>query len=236
MTSYTEFERVFGGLNDRRRTTAADQLPGATRPAPSSPTAAGGSTSSRVFPFLTRPDPNDRQHPIIDLTSNNDPFASLSIGAAQASAVWRARWPGAAGNEITVAVRMTAQQEHRGQQPPAGVRPGAADRRRRQARTPIPQGPRSEPTGTRSPAPCCIVDEDTGQLGVRDSQRCRQRSAADSPRRRRHITLSVTVTMGDTRNDTYVGLELGSAHPRFIGEALRASGPAGRRQPSSGST
>lgn len=93
VTSFTEYERAFGGLGDN------GQLGGNTLFLAYSARAFfdnGGQRLyvSRVFPFTRDP----------GSAIEGDPdFASLDSGVA---GKWRARWPGSAGNTITVKVEI----------------------------------------------------------------------------------------------------------------------------------
>jgi phage tail sheath protein FI len=222
VTSFTEFQRAFGGLG---------------------PVGTGGDTRNylayaaraffgnggrrlyvaRVFPF-TR-DANDA----IDVGAN---FAALPVpqGAAQPIATWRARWPGAAANEFSVQVGLVrsknvlipqAAPAGGSPQPPrlTGVQPGAAveifaDLAALTAATKN----NTAPVG----ANIRIIAENNNVLGYRNST-----GGVDAPTSGSivsHITLQVTVRWG-SRSDVYTGLELDDAHPRAIHKVLQAVDP-----------
>lgn len=97
ITSFTDFERVYGGLARLNPTGSSDRLPYLAHAARAF-FANGGQRLyvSRVFvPTETAPGPP----PTFD-----HGVASRSVAVGGAAATWRARWPGAAGN-VHVEVR-----------------------------------------------------------------------------------------------------------------------------------
>jgi len=92
VTSYTEYERMYGDLV----TASGDPIYLAHAARAFFENGGRRLYVSRVFPFATTQDGS------IDRDNN---FASLPVGAADAPvATWRARWPGEAGRTISVAV------------------------------------------------------------------------------------------------------------------------------------
>ena len=98
VTSFTEFERAFGGLEDVGiGEDPRNYLAYAARAFFDN----GGRRLyvSRVFPFATVTDAAGNTS--IDVDAN---FAKLDLTGTPALASWRARWPGAAGSAISVQV------------------------------------------------------------------------------------------------------------------------------------
>src|SRR5262249_17429718 len=97
ITSFTDFERVYGGLGLINPTCSSDRLPYLAHAARAF-FANGGQRLyvSRVFlPTQLQPGPP----PTFDFG-----VASSSVAVGGATAIWRARWPGVAGN-VHVEVR-----------------------------------------------------------------------------------------------------------------------------------
>lgn len=98
ITSFTEFERAFGGLDDvGTPPDTRNYLAHAARAF----FGNGGRRLyvSRVFPFVTVTVAGSTA---IDVDRN---FAKLPVGPANAPlATWRARWPGGAGSSISITV------------------------------------------------------------------------------------------------------------------------------------
>ena len=216
VTSLTEFQRAFGGLEDvGAGTDTRNYLAYAARAF----FGNGGRRLyvARVFPFAV--DANNA----IDVAAN---FAALPVGNP-AVATWRARWPGGAGQEISVKVALRAQQERAGRRarPASGWSGSARARRSSCSPTPRPLNAATE-HHARQPSASWRATPTTNVLGYRnaagtgvDPVGSVAGMAAAS-----HITLRVTVRWGE-RSDVYAGLELDPAHPRSIHNVLQAVDP-----------
>ncbi|MFF3935668.1 phage tail sheath family protein [Streptomyces phaeofaciens] len=215
VTSFTEYERAFGGLQIRGEEC---QLAYAARAFFSN----GGRRLyvSRVFPFVETAGPN----PVVDAGAN---FASLDLPAQGVPLLrWRARWPGSVGAAISVAVTLrrgkNAVTTGAGGTPQlTGVQPGAAVEVVPAAGggrpTTIPDGQLPTPANVR-----IVARQADGTLGYRDGQNVRPVAAGTAAF---HLTLAVTVRSGD-RVDTYNELELDDEHPRALAHVLQAADPA----------
>lgn len=211
VTSFTEFERAFGGLEQ------VGQLEDTTNYLAYAARAFfenGGQRLyvSRVFPFtMTAGNP-----PVIDLTKN---FATLALGQNGAGPVWRARWPGVLGNEIQVAVGFRRTKNVLIGGTLTGVGPGAA--------VEIGADPATPPADNVAPVPANIKivmrNDQTGALGYVGANGAFE--AVDPTKGAFHITLTVTVTLG-TRVDVYSGLELNAAHSRALTRVMNPETPA----------
>jgi phage tail sheath protein FI len=218
VTSFTEFERAFGGLGPVGTfEPSTNFLAYAARAF----FGNGGRRLyvSRAFPFLL-----DAQAEI-DLARN---FAALPVGNP-AIATWRARWPGAAGNEFAVSVSFQRSKNIL-VGTLKGVSPGAAvetfaDRNN------LPKDVVDPVTRRRTPAPPVpgnvrIVARDAnGVLGYRGPNNQVLPATDDGTVGVCHLTVSVTVRWGDRRRDVYPGLELDREHPRGISRVLQAEDP-----------
>ena len=208
VSSFTEFERAFGSLEDLED--APNYLAYAARAFFDN----GGRRLyvSRVFNFksLSATDSS------IDRDKN---FAALPLpgGTSPLAATWRARWPGTAGNSISIQVRFRRSKNVVIGGKITGLAPGAAVET---STDPTPPLDTTYPDATkikivmRNP-----VDGTLGFRGAVGFDPVGTTAAAF------HITLDVTVRMGDTRLDTYTGLELGADHPRAISRVLQAEQP-----------
>jgi phage tail sheath protein FI len=215
VTSFTEFERAFGGLGDVGQ---LDDTVSYLAYAARAFFANGGQRLyvSRVFPFSMD------AHKAIDLSKN---FATLPIGGNPAAATWRARWPGSAGNEVSIQVSFQRSKNILvgGLK---GVSPGAAVETFPD-RTKLPKD--VDPT-TRKPVPPVpanvrVVDRDAaGQLGYRNNAGGIDPVADDGVSAACHLTFTVTVRWG-SRTDAYAGLELDDSHSRAISRVLQAEDP-----------
>lgn len=220
VTSFTEFERAFGGLGDVGGADLTDRqnyLAYAARAF----FANGGRRLyvSRVFPFT--PDPDPQKYDASMLGS----FAALALGNP-AVGTFRSRWPGGAGNELAVSVsfqrsKNVLNQELRGVQAGSAVElfadrtklPAAIDPATRKPFPPEPKNVR-------------IVARDTdGTLGLRAGDGTFEKVVDDGKQAMCHLTLTVNVRWGQ-RIDSYPGLELDSAHPRGLANVLQAEDPA----------
>jgi uncharacterized protein len=225
VTSFTEFERAFGGLGDVGSTDLADRrnyLAYAARAF----FANGGRRLyvSRAFPFVL--DGNGQ----VSLADN---FAALPVGTP-AVATWRARWPGEAGQEVAISVSFQRSKNilvttTRGgvtSDSLKGVQPGAAV----EVFASPDALPREIDPATRRPVPPApaavqIVERAAdGSLGYRGA------NGAVTPVTPgtgvAHLTLTVNVRWGERRLDVYPGLELDGVHPRGIARVLQAEDPA----------
>jgi hypothetical protein len=220
VTSFTEFERAFGSLEDvGTGNDTRNYLAYAAR----SFFDNGGRRLyvSRVFPFT-----RDNNEFIVPDTD----FAKLDIGNPVA-ATWRARWPGLAGQTISVMVSYQRSKNLlgtvSGTATVRGVQPGAlvelvADR------TQIPKD-------TTAPVAANLrqVDRLGNGLGYVDPATGQVVAIADDGKQGAcHLTLTVTVAMGDIRVDAYPGLDLDARglpldaqHPRSIFRVLQAQQP-----------
>ncbi|RZT17521.1 hypothetical protein EV649_5068 [Kribbella sp. VKM Ac-2569] len=226
VTSFTEFERAFGGLGEVGSDDLLDRhnyLAYAARAF----FANGGRRLyvQRAFPFH------------LDAAGQVDlalDFAALPIGAPPV-ATWRARWPGAAGNDFAVSasfqrtknVLTTTTRAGVTTHVLKGVQAGAAveifpdrnnlpseiDRATRRPRPP-------EPANVR-----IVVRMADGSLALADAGGAVTPVPTDSTTGLCHLTATVNVRWGDRRFDTYPGLELGD-HPRGIAKLLQAEDPA----------
>ncbi len=210
VTSFTEFERAYGSLDD---VGTGDDTRNYLAYAARAFFDNGGSNLyvSRVFSFTTAQDGT------IDVDAN---FAKLALAGNVAT--WRARWPGQAGQTISVSVAFQRSKNVMvtvsGKPTLKGVSPGAA--------VEIVPDRTNIPKDNVAPANIRIVDAGAGGvLGYRKDGGGIDPVTDDGKLAVCHITLSVTVQMGDIRLDTYTGLELDAAHPRSIYRVLQAEQP-----------
>lgn len=219
ITSFTEFERVFGGLGP------VGGMPDPVNYLAYAARAFFGNGGrrlyvARVFPFALDGDN------AVDVAAN---FASLPVGNPPV-ATWRARWPGRAGREFSVQVGFERSANvliiGRGGPELKGVAPGAAvelfaDRTNRQnGRDPL-TGESMIPVKEM----VRIVDRGPdGRLMLRKANGDPDPLVANDPRGVHHITLTVTVRWAE-RADVYSRLELEDRHPRSVANVLQASDP-----------
>ena len=207
VTSYTEYERLYGDL----ATPLGEPI-----------VLAHGARSffenggrrlyvSRVFkPTMTQVGGAES----IDVAKN---FAKLDVGDGS-RAVWRARWPGEAGNAISVTVKFIRSKNIVVGTDLKGVLPGAA--------VELGDDPKPPPDGTPpNKSNIRIVDKmANGKLGFRKA------GGGVDPvtdgTNAFHITLTVTVRLGEDRSDDYAGLELEEPHSVSIGNVLQAEDPS----------
>ncbi|HJQ02642.1 MAG TPA: phage tail sheath subtilisin-like domain-containing protein [Jatrophihabitans sp.] len=208
VTSYTEFERAFGSLDDvGTGTDTRNYLAYAARAFFDN----GGRRLyvSRVFPV---PKPGG-----INLDTH---FAKLAL--ANGVATWRARWPGAAGHTISVQVGFQRSKNIlvtvNGSSTLKGVGPGAA--------VEIVPDRKAIPKDNVLPTNIKIVDAGPDRvLGYRKDGGGLDPITDDGAIAVCHITLSVTVQMGDVRLDAYTGLELDPKSSRSIYRVMQAEQP-----------
>ncbi|MEV8098556.1 phage tail sheath C-terminal domain-containing protein [Kitasatospora sp. NPDC085879] len=221
VTSFTEFERAFGGL------TLGDDSPCYLALAARAFFANGGRRLyvSRVFSFVMTAGTD----PVIDAPKN---FASLpSPATGQALLRWWARWPGQAGARINVAVAFRRSKNVLISSTVngattvrlTGVQPGAAVE---MADLVDGAPPRIDDRTKPDPGAIRIVARrEDGSLGLLNDQ-----GGVDAPpaggKAAFHITLAVTVRSGADRLDVYNELELDDRHPRSVANVLSARDPA----------
>jgi uncharacterized protein len=215
ITSFTEYERAFGGLGDDG---TLNEVPLYLAHSARMFFENGGQRLyvARVFPFARKDDGT------IDI---DKAFAKVDIGTA---GIWYARWPGSAGANIQLSVTFRRSKNilvgSGTDLKLKGVSSGAAVEQVPD-RTKVPQ----DSTGIAPVLPdaasikmigrtpdggwgfdqgggLVVPPSDIGAAGI-----C-------------HITLDVTVRMGD-RVDVYTGLELGKIHPRAIDNVLDPETP-----------
>ena len=209
ITSFTEFERAFGGLGPVGTGDTTNYLAFAVR-------AFFGNRGRRVYIARVFPLARDANNAI---TPAN--FASLAVGTA---ATWRARWPGVAANQFSVEVTFLRGKNAIIGGRLQGVGPGAAVELFANAAA----IPNDKVSRTQRPAPAqirIVTSDGVGGLGFRDpANPTGPVVPASSATAATHITLNVTVTWGE-RSDVYSGLELDGAHPRAISKVLEAKDP-----------
>jgi len=209
VTSFTEFERAFGGLDQVGSTALGDNTNYLAYAALAFFNNGGQRLYvSRVFSFTM----TAGQSPAIDLTKN---FATLPLANGP---TWRARWPGQAGNQIRVGVSWRRSKNVLIGGTLTGVAPGAAVEIADSASPPIPDATPPNVANVK----IVMRDPASGQLGYIGPNGAFQ--AVDPSKVAFHITLDVSVTMG-LRNDVYSGLELDSLHPRAITRVMGAVQP-----------
>ena len=211
VTSFTEFQRAFGGLGPVGKLSDTNYLAFAARAF----FGNGGRRLyvQRVFPFKV--DANNA----VTLADN---FAATPVGQGQQpAATWRSRWPGAAANEISVEVGFRRSKNVLIGGKITGLSPGAA--------VELIADPKAPPKDRGSdgkpimPTNIRIYDADgNGNVGYRKADG----SGLDpvTGNGACHITLTVTVRWG-SRVDVYPGLELHAKHPRSITKVLQAADP-----------
>jgi phage tail sheath protein FI len=214
VTSLTEFQRAFGGLEDVGvGTDTRNYLAYAARAF----FGNGGRRLyvARVFPFAV--DANNA----VDVAAN---FAALPVGAPTV-ATWRARWPGGAGQEISIRVAFERSKSvlvpQAGGLRLVGVGPGAAVELFADA-TALNAATKTTPGAVRIVARDAVTNvlgyRNAAGTGVDPVGSVAGMAAAS------HITLRVTVRWGE-RSDVYTGLELDAVHPRSIHNVLPAVDP-----------
>jgi phage tail sheath protein FI len=213
VTSYTEYERLYGELSTASSSPEELYLAHAAR----SFFENGGRRLyiSRVFPF-TRTAASD-----IDVNQN---FASLAVGNP-AVATWRARWPGEAGRQISVKVDFVRSKNVLVTGPAGlvlkGVLPGAA--------VELGDDPVAPPTDKTAPvkANVHIVGKlADGTLGFKNAAGTAVDPIPPATKAAFHITLNVSVRFGSDRSDVYSGLELDAPHSVAITNVLQAEDPS----------
>jgi phage tail sheath protein FI len=225
LTSFTEYERAFGGL-----TFGADESPCWLAFAARAFFANGGRRLyvSRVHDFTMTTGAN----PVVDVPAN---FASLPVPAPPASGAgagaggaaapllrFTARWPGSIARRIQVAVALRRSKNRLINGVLTGVRPGAAVEV-------LPVGTGGQitiPADTVDPTPASVrvvIRNDQGVLGYRGANDAFEPIAPNTAAV--HLVLSVTVRLGDDRADVYSEMELDDLHPRSIFNVLQLDDP-----------
>lgn len=232
VTSFTEFERTFGGLGDvGLGADPRNYLAFAARAF----FGNGGRRLyvSRVFPFSLD------AAGAIDLAAN---FATLPIPVvpaqvppAPAVATWRARWPGVAGSEFSVKVSLQRSKNILITPSPGGApKPGTLQGLRQDSvvelfsgAAPIPPGTDPKTGAPNAPAAgqLRIVGIDgQGRQTLVDPATGTPVPVPSDGTRASHLSVTVTVSWGQ-RIDVYPGLEVNPAHPRSVANILQASDP-----------
>lgn len=227
VTSFTEFERAFGGLGDvGSGNDKQNYLAFAARAF----FGNGGRRLyvARVFPFALA-------NNAIDLSKN---FATLPIpvpAAGVPAATWRARWPGEAGNEFSVKVSLQRSKnilitpdQSRGPRP--GVVQGVGQNSVLEifaAGSKIPAG--TDPKSGLPIPPAAGMLRVLGSDGQGNQRLIDPASGAAVPvppdgTLASHLTVTVTVAWG-RRIDVYPSLELHRDNPRSISNVLQATDP-----------
>jgi uncharacterized protein len=211
VTSFTEYERAFGGL-------AIDGEPCLLALAARSFFANGGRRLyvARVFEMTM----DTANPPAIDEPAN---FGSLPVPAQGAALLtWKARWPGSMAERIRVAVSLRRGKNALIGGELKGVLPGAAVE------------VAAVPTDGSPPGIDDDIDPQPGNVKI-----VMRRAddvlgyevpgggfeAVDPAQVAFHLTLAVTVSVGEERVDVYNELELGREHRRSIFEVLQAEDP-----------
>ena len=215
VTSFTEFERAYGGLEDVG--SGEDQRNYLAYAARAFFDNGGRRLYvSRVFPFATVTDAAGNTS--IDVDAN---FAKLELAGTPALATWRARWPGAAGVAISVQVGFRRSKNLLVGTQLRGLSPGAA--------VEIFDDPATLPKETVPPTPPVLADVRVVVAGAGGTLELRKDDGSTEAlpvgKALCHVTLDVTVAMGDIRLDSYPGLELDALHPRGISRVLHPEQP-----------
>jgi phage tail sheath protein FI len=210
VTSFTEYERMFGGLS----TAAGDTIYLAHAARSFFDNGGRRLYISRVHALATTPVNGVDE---VDVDKN---FAKLAVGAGNPPlATWRARWPGEAGRTISVKVAFVRSKNVLIGGSLKGVLAGAAVELGDDATKP--------PGDTIAPVQnnLRIVDKmPDGTLGFRKAGGGVE-AVPGGTKAAFHVTLTVSVAFGGGRVDDYSGLELEEPHSRAIGKALQAEDP-----------
>jgi phage tail sheath protein FI len=208
VTSYTEYERLYGDL----ATSLGEPIYLAHAARSFFENGGRRLYVSRAFSFTM----TQGGTPTIDVDKN---FASLPVGNP-AVATWRARWPGESGRTISLRVGFVRSKNVWVGGALKGVLPGAA--------VELGDDPVKPPPDETLPvaANIRIVEKlPDGSLGFRKAG-----GGADpvpgATKAAFHITLKVTVRYGDDRIDEYSGLELEKPHSVAVENVLQAEDPS----------
>ena len=217
VTSFTEFERAYGSLEP---VGTGDDPVNYLAYAARAFFDNGGRRLyvSRVFPFATVDDGAGNQ--VVDGDAN---FAKLELAGGAAVGTWRARWPGEAGQSISVSVAFRRSKNRLVGTELRGVTKGAA--------VEIVDDPATLPKDDVPPVPANvrIVAPAAGNaLQLRKADGTLEPLPAGKALC--HLTFDVAVAMTGVRaeiirGDTYTGLELDEDHPRAITKVLHPEQP-----------
>jgi uncharacterized protein len=208
VTSFTEYERAFGGL------TIGDDYCWLALAARAFFGNGGRRLYvSRVFDFTM----DNANPPAIDVAAN---FASLPVPTTGTPLLrWKARWPGSIAERIRVAVTLRRSKNIMIGAQLKGVLPGAGVEVAAAGTAPFPDTTDPVAANVR-----IVSRAANGDLGYEAAGGGFQ--AADPNSAVFHLTLAVTVTLGEEPADVYNELELGRAHRRSVFEVLQAVDPA----------
>jgi phage tail sheath protein FI len=220
ITSFTEFERVYGGLESLRVGAAAeDERYGYLAHAARAFFANGGKRLyvSRVFTPRGVSPHVDADYGV----------ARRSVTVGGTSAVWKARWPGFAG-EVLVETRVARSKNVAFTHPT----PGFGIQARRAKAGAVVEIIVNPPPGTALPsgnaplvpATLAVVD------GVANGQQSFKRGGVDVPPLTANdviqlVELQVVVTSGDERVDVYNELGADPRQKRYVGKILQRDDP-----------
>ncbi len=210
VASFAEFERAFGGLEEVGDTGLTDRVHYLAYAARAFFDNGGRRLYvARVFPYHGDSPALDRD------------FAALPVGNPPVG-TFRARWPGAAGNEFGVSIRFQRGGNILAPAPGGsildGVEPGCA--------VEVFAGRDDIPGDDEPPVAAnvrIVAQAADGSLGLRAEDGSVVRASDGSGVA--HLRVTVAVRWGE-RLDVYPGLELGATHPRGLASVLRAEDPA----------
>jgi phage tail sheath protein FI len=213
VTSFTEYERAFGGLGPDG-TIAGDTLYLAYSARAFFDNGGQRLYVSRVFPFTAAPGA------VIDTDVD---FAKLAVGAA---GTWRARWPGSAGATINVSVTIQRGKNLRttdgtGKVVLRGLSGGEAVEIFADPTTVPKDKDNTDPVSANVRLVGPLPDGRMGLVPAAGGAPAEPDAAASAVC---HLTATVTVQMGG-RTDVYPGLELGKDHRRAVNSALGVQTP-----------
>lgn len=214
VTSFAEYERVFGGLT-------IGGEPCLVALAARAFFLNGGRRLyvARVFPFTT----TAGSPASID---DDADFGRLDVPTPGPALLrWKARWPGSVASQIKVSVTLRRGENQLVGGELTGLEAGTAVEV-------VPLDSRGQPpvmSDGQDPVNANVrlvtrhADGGYGYVGADGAF-----EEADPQTAAFHLTLTVTVTKGEDRLDIYDELELGAEHPRSVFEVLRAEQPADR--------
>ncbi len=239
VTSYTEYERAFGGLtvgeepcwlafaaraffaNGGQRLYVS-RVAALTQTADAQPEVdVGANFASLPIPLPAPPAPAPAPAPTPAPAPAPGP-APAPAPAAAPLLTWWARWPGAIARtaQVTVTLRRSKNRLIGGRL--TGLRPGAAV----EVLPLDAHGGVQVPPDRQDPAPDAVrvvVRNDRGDYGYRAADGGFEAAAAGTVAL--HLVLAVTVSLGADRVDVYNELELDELHPRSIFRVLRLDDP-----------
>jgi phage tail sheath protein FI len=205
VTSFTEFERAFGGLDE---VGSGEDTTNYVAYAARAFFDNGGRRLyvSRVFPFTTAV---VNGVDVIDVDAN---FARLDLadpGGGAAVGTWRARWPGEAGRRIAVQVVLHRSKNVLVGDEVRGASPGAAVELAADAAAILSDNDPVDPANLR-----IVTEIDNAQvLLLADGS---TEPLPTDGRALSHLTFDLSVTMGAVRADVYSGLEIADPNRRAI--------------------